>query len=67
MAAFECRLPLRVPGIERSVGEITLACALGYLDLRFPGSWRDHHPRLVDWLEGFAAAVPAFARTRFAG
>lgn len=67
LAHFERRPPSRQPGIERSVGEITLACALGYLDLRFPGSWRDGHPRLVDWLEGFAAAVPAFERTRFAG
>src|SRR5215468_6409311 len=45
------------------VGEIALACALGYRDLRFAGTWRDSHPRLVAWLEGFAARVPAFAAT----
>ena len=67
LAAFVRRPPLRVPGLDRTVGEIGLACALGYLDLRFPGSWRDGHPRLVDWLQAFAAAVPAFERTRFAG
>jgi glutathione S-transferase len=45
------------------VGEITLACALGYLDLRFKGTWRAEHPRLVMWLDDFAARVPAFAAT----
>lgn len=47
-----------------NVGEITLACALGYLDLRFAGAWRATHPRLVAWLDAFAAAVPAFEKTR---
>ena len=65
LAAFERRPPLRVPGIEWTTGEITLACALGYLDLRFSGSWRDRHPHLVAWLARFAAAVPAFEPTRF--
>jgi hypothetical protein len=37
---------------------------LGYLDLRFEGAWRRDHPRLVAWLDAFAAAVPAFAATR---
>jgi glutathione S-transferase len=46
------------------VGHITLACALGYLDLRFEGTWRKAHPRLVAWLEQFAAAVPSFEATR---
>ncbi|MBU3729981.1 MAG: glutathione S-transferase [Beijerinckiaceae bacterium] len=46
------------------IGEIALACALGYLDLRFEGNWRTKHPRLVAWLDRFAAAVPAFEKTR---
>ena len=46
------------------VGAITLACALGYGDLRFGGKWREGHPRLVKWLEAFAAQVPAFEKTR---
>lgn len=46
------------------VGAITLACALGYGDLRFGGKWRDGHPRLVQWLDAFAAKVPAFEKTR---
>jgi glutathione S-transferase len=48
------------------VGQIATACALGYLDLRFQGRWRAGHPRLVAWLDAFAAAVPAFAATRVA-
>ena len=46
------------------VGRIAVACALGYLDLRFEGTWRENHPRLVAWLEEFDAAVPSFAETR---
>jgi glutathione S-transferase len=46
------------------VGQIALACALGYLDLRFEGRWRTDYPRLVAWLDRFAARVPAFAATR---
>jgi len=47
-----------------NVGQITLACALGYRDFRFGGSWRSDHPRLVAWLDDFAARVPAFAATK---
>jgi glutathione S-transferase len=46
-----------------NVGQIALACALGYRDLRFGGSWRPEHPRLVSWLDNFAARVPAYAAT----
>jgi len=46
-----------------NVGQITLACALGYLDFRFKGEWRKSHPRLVAWLDNFSARVPAFAAT----
>lgn len=46
------------------IGEIALACALGYRDLRFAGDWRADHPGLVAWLDAFAARVPAFAATR---
>jgi hypothetical protein len=45
------------------VGQIAVACALGYLDLRFEGQWRSQHPRLVEWLDGFSEMVPAFAAT----
>lgn len=49
-----------------TVGPIALACALGYLDLRFEGRWRAAHPRLVAFLDAFAARVPAFAATQIA-
>lgn len=45
-------------------GQITLACALGYQDLRFQGRWRETYPALVQWLDRFAAQVPAFAATK---
>jgi glutathione S-transferase len=53
-------IPQRLP----HVGEIAVACALGYRDFRFGGSWRGDHPRLVAWLDTFAARVPAFAATK---
>jgi glutathione S-transferase len=46
------------------VGQIALACMLGYQDLRFEGVWRKSYPRLVKWLDDFAARVPTFAQTK---
>ena len=46
------------------VGQIALACLLGYQDLRFGDGWRKGHPKLVAWLDKFAAQVPAFAETK---
>lgn len=46
-----------------NIGDIALACALGFLDFRFEGVWREGHPNLVTWLEGFAERVPAFGET----
>ena len=51
------------PSGAPDIGQIAVACALGYLDLRFEGAWRRSHPRLVDWLADFAAKVPAFEAT----
>jgi len=34
------------------IGQITLACSLGYLDLRYDHlNWRDSHPKLKKWFE----------------
>ena len=63
LAALEAAPP--ADGAQ-DVGAIAVACALGYLDLRFAGRWRADHPRLVRWLDGFAARIPAFAETRVA-
>ncbi|MEM6711268.1 MAG: glutathione S-transferase N-terminal domain-containing protein [Pseudomonadota bacterium] len=46
-----------------TAGSIGLACALGYLDLRFEGAWRRTHPNLVAWLNAFRASVPAYDAT----
>lgn len=45
------------------IGAISLACALGYLDLRAPG-WRPLHPKLSAWVDAFEEKVPAFAKTK---
>jgi glutathione S-transferase len=38
-----------------TIGEITVACALGYLDFRIPElGWRETRPNLRDWYEKFA-------------
>lgn len=44
-------------------GHVSLACCLGHFDFRHDARWRATRPRLVDWLERFAAEVPAFAET----
>ena len=55
---------LSTPNPNLHIGHIALACALGYLDLRMGGRWRESHPKLVAWLADFEARVPAFAKTR---
>ena len=62
LAALEAAPP--VANATPTVGDIALACALGYRDFRFDGAWRADHPRLVAWLNDFAARVPAFAATK---
>jgi glutathione S-transferase len=45
------------------IGAIAVACALGYLDLRFADEpWRPTHPRLAAWLAE-VSALPPLART----
>ncbi|WP_269580661.1 glutathione S-transferase family protein [Roseibium sp. Sym1] len=66
LAYFEANVPA-APGTAADIdaGTLTLACALGYLDLRFGDSnWRADHPKLAAWLDAFEAAVPAYADTR---
>jgi glutathione S-transferase len=61
LKALEAAPPVLTPMPD--VGQIALACVLGYRDLRFGGEWRTNHPRLLAWLDKFAAQVPAFAAT----
>ena len=65
LAALEAAPP--AIDLPPTVGQIALACALGYRDFRFNGTWRSGHPKLVAWLDAFAAKVPAFAATKPAG
>jgi glutathione S-transferase len=45
------------------IGAIAVACALGYMELRFPEErWRETHPRLAAWLAE-ASRLPPLART----
>lgn len=46
-----------------TIGEITIGCALGYLDFRFPHEpWRPGHPKLEAWYTR-VVALPPLART----
>jgi glutathione S-transferase len=65
LAVLEAEPPTLDPMPD--VGQIALACALGYRDFRFGGSWRSDHPRLVGWLNRFAAQISAYAATSPSG
>lgn len=40
---------------DLTIGQITLGCALGYLDFRFSSDgWRDNQPLLAKWYSSFA-------------
>jgi glutathione S-transferase len=40
---------------EPTIGEIAIACAIGYLDLRAPhDGWRDRYTQLARWLDAFS-------------
>jgi glutathione S-transferase len=57
------RLEADPPQGLNDVGAVAVACALGYLDLRFPAEpWRDSRPNLAAWLAS-VAALPALAST----
>lgn len=47
---------------EPTIGEIAIACAIGYLDLRVPhDGWRDRYPQLARWLDVFSQRPSAQA------
>ncbi len=65
LAHFEANAPAAPSSADDiDAGTLTLACALGYLDIRYNGDWRSDHPKLVAWLDAFESAVPAFADTK---
>lgn len=50
-------------GDLKTIGDITVACALGYLDFRFAHEpWRDTCPKLAAWFAK-VSALPAIAQT----
>ena len=37
-----------------TIGEISVACALGYIEFRMPDlDWKGSHPKLADWYARF--------------
>jgi glutathione S-transferase len=47
-----------------TIGEIAVACALGYLDFRFADlGWRAGHPKLAAWYETFSTKYPSMKDT----
>lgn len=64
-ASLERNPPSLAAGIH--IGHIAVAAALGYFDFRFEGKWRAQHPKLVKWLDEFAAKVPSFKATAPSG
>ncbi len=65
LAAFELKVRNAVGALEREtgalaadpvgIGHVAIACALGYMDFRFPGlDWRAGHGRLSRWFDAFA-------------
>jgi glutathione S-transferase len=50
-------------GALTTIGEITIACALGYLDFRYANEpWRPGHPKLEAWYAK-VSALPPIANT----
>ena len=50
---FEHQLPLFAE--QPTIGEVTVACALGYLDFRYSDlDWRNGHAELESWYGGFS-------------
>lgn len=45
------------------VGEIAVACSLGFIDFRLGDDWRAGRPRLAGWFGRFAARCPGFDAT----
>ena len=37
-----------------SIGQIAVACALGWLEIRLNENWRTQRPALSDWFDGFS-------------
>jgi glutathione S-transferase len=56
-------LEAHVPHDHVDVGTIAVCAALGYLDFRYKGAWREAHPKLAAWFDAFSKKLPGFAET----
>ena len=60
LAMLEAETPVYSKGAAPDIADITLACAIDYLDFRKQVNWRDHAPSLERWITEFAASVPSY-------
>ncbi|WP_245586684.1 glutathione S-transferase family protein [Pleomorphomonas oryzae] len=49
--------------VDILVGEIAVACGLGFIDFRLGDDWRASRPRLAGWFARFGERCPGFAET----
>ena len=63
MAALESSDAGRLAG-PLNMGQVAVACALGYVDFRLNFDWRDRHPALAAWHEAFALRASSFGPRR---
>jgi len=62
LSHFERSIDAKAQRID--IGTVTLGCALGYLDFRFPDiGWRGKNPNLAGWFETFSA-LPGMQATK---
>jgi glutathione S-transferase len=61
--SVEASQPAYGRAAQPDAGQIGLACALDYLDLRGQLDWRAEAPSLTGWMAGFAADVPGYHAT----
>jgi glutathione S-transferase len=61
--AFSALPPsMAVAGNTIGIADITLAVALGYIDLRYAHDWRGKHPKLASWFAAISQR-PSFVET----
>jgi len=54
------QLEKHIPTGPVCVGQISLVCALDFLEKRNPKPWREGHPKLAAWYQNFVTSVPAY-------
>jgi glutathione S-transferase len=62
LAALEAQCATLAFTAALRADQITIACALGYVDFRYTDKWRDAHPQLAKWF-GVVAKRPSMVAT----